>query len=225
MVGTVDIEEPTKIRIYVNNAPSSIRPSVPCHQMTQVYNSKAVGAEDAEFGTLVRWPVPNVILQIYSLNKVRPVRCQYGAPSALVCTLYIHVRHNENKHKEWKIWPRNTSFGETFVNVHISNSKMKIKRKPSKFWLCHQSPTRRRENHPPIWVKRVEYYCCQGIVSRPDFTILGHCSALGPQCTVVKIPGQRSETKTIARKRVSQQHVKYDSIVNESSWRIIRDLE
>ena len=40
--------------------------------MIQVYNSKAVGAEDAEFCTRVRWPVPNIISQIYSLGKVRP---------------------------------------------------------------------------------------------------------------------------------------------------------
>ena len=39
-----------------------------------------------------------------------------------------------------------------------------------------------------------------------------------------KNTAQRSETKTIAQKRVSHRHVKYDSIENESSWRIIRDL-
>ena len=37
--------------------------------------------------------------------------------------------------------------------------------------------------------------------------------------TLVKIPGQHSETKTIARKRA------YHYIENESSWCIIRDLE
>ena len=40
--------------------------------MIQVYNSKAVGAEDRELGTRVRWPEPNDISQIYSLGKVRP---------------------------------------------------------------------------------------------------------------------------------------------------------
>ena len=84
MVGTVDIGEPTKIRIYViiyfSNAPSSIRPSVPCQEMIQVYNSKVEGAGDMELGTRVRWPVSNVILQIYSLGKVRPARrCAVGA--------------------------------------------------------------------------------------------------------------------------------------------------
>ena len=58
--------------------------------MIQVYNSNAVGAEDRELGTRVRWPVPNVISQIYSLGKVPPVVRRRH--------VYIHVRHNENKH-------------------------------------------------------------------------------------------------------------------------------
>ena len=48
----MDIGEPTKILIFN---------IVPCHQMIQVYNSKAVGAEDVELGTRVRSHVPNVI--------------------------------------------------------------------------------------------------------------------------------------------------------------------
>ena len=55
---------------------------VPCHQMIQVYNSKAVGAEDVELGTRVRSHVPNVVLQIYSLG----IATISGAPSARVCT-------------------------------------------------------------------------------------------------------------------------------------------
>ena len=50
--------------------------------MIQVYNSKAVGAEDVELGTRVRSHVPNVILQIYSLG----IATISGAPSARVCT-------------------------------------------------------------------------------------------------------------------------------------------
>ena len=65
--------EPTKILIYN---------IVPCHQMIQVYNSKAAGAEDVELATRVRSHVPNVILQIYSLG----IATISGAPSARVCT-------------------------------------------------------------------------------------------------------------------------------------------
>ena len=49
--------------------------------MIQVYNSKAVGAEDVELGTRVRSHVPNIILQIYSLG----IATISGAPSARVC--------------------------------------------------------------------------------------------------------------------------------------------
>ena len=71
--GAVDIGEPTKILIFN---------IVPCHQMIQVYNSKAVGAEDVELGTRVRSHVPNVILQIFSLG----IATISGVPSARVCT-------------------------------------------------------------------------------------------------------------------------------------------
>ena len=71
--GAVDIGERTKILIYN---------IVPCHQMIQVYNSEAVGAEDVELGTRVRSHVPNVILQTFSLG----IATISGAPSARVCT-------------------------------------------------------------------------------------------------------------------------------------------
>ena len=79
MLCTFGNQRKSEFILLFSNAFSSIRPSVPCRQMIQVYNSKAVGAEDVELGTRVRWPVPNVILQIYSLGKVRPERCAVGA--------------------------------------------------------------------------------------------------------------------------------------------------
>ena len=72
--GAVGIGEPTKILIYN---------IVPCqNDQIQVYNSKALGAEDVELGTRVRSHVPNVILQIYSLG----IATISGAPSEHVCT-------------------------------------------------------------------------------------------------------------------------------------------
>ena len=41
--------------LWFSNAFLSIRPSVPYHQMTQVYISKAVGAEDAELTSCKSW--------------------------------------------------------------------------------------------------------------------------------------------------------------------------
>ena len=73
--------------------------------MTQVYNSKTVGAEDRELGTRVRWPVPNVISRIYSFGKVRPAVCRRH--------VYIHVRHNEKSMSEKYDLKIPTSFGET----------------------------------------------------------------------------------------------------------------
>ena len=93
---TLGKQQTSKSILLFSNAFSSIRPSVPCHQMIQVYNSKAVGAEDAELGTRVRWPVPNVT------NLQLGQSTTSGAPSARVY-IHIHVRHNENKHQEWKI--------------------------------------------------------------------------------------------------------------------------
>ena len=55
--------------------------------MVQVYNSKAVGAEDVELGSRVRLPVPNVILQIYNITNLQlGESTTSGAPSARVCT-------------------------------------------------------------------------------------------------------------------------------------------
>ena len=56
----------------------------------------------------------------------------------------------------------------------------------------------------------------ESFIAQISQSYIGYCG---------KNTAQRSETKTTARKRVSHRHVKYDSIENESSWRIIRDLE
>ena len=93
--GAVDIGEPTKILIYN---------IVPCHQMIQVYNSKAVGAEDVELGTRVRSHVPNVILQTFSLG----IATISGAPSARVCTraseivFRFLVYRYRTDHRQWR---------------------------------------------------------------------------------------------------------------------------
>ena len=66
-----------------------------------------------------------------------------------------------------------------FHIVYMSSVYQQFKdenwRTPHKLWLHHQSPPRRVENSHPIWGKRVEYYCRQGVVSHPNVPILGHC--------------------------------------------------
>ena len=125
--------------------------------MIQVYNSKAVGAEDRELGTRVHWPVPN---DIGTINLQLGQSTTSGSPSARVYFIYtcaimkisitsgkydleiptsfgetsFAIRHKLLKINKWHQTPHIFQIVHLpSIYVHISNSKIKIERKPSKF--------------------------------------------------------------------------------------------